>query len=399
MSETSHIIMRCGTLVLPNGIRRECNVRVVEGQIVEIAPHMDAAQSAAQRVQVIDATRHIVLPGFIDIHVHGAMNADVMDATPEALYTMARHFAAHGITGFCPTTVTAARAQIDAAIDTAQRTMALPRPPGTAQILGVHIEGPYLNPKRAGAQPREHMRPADPDEYGRWFASGCVKLITVAPEIYPSNLALIVAAKQAGIAVALGHTDATFAEAQVAFGAGANQATHTYNGMRPLHHREPGVLGAVMAECEIYAQLICDGFHVHPAAIQALYLCKGSDRLVIISDAIRASGLPDGDYAFVGQQVRVHEGQARLKDGELAGSTATMDAGFRNILRITGCTLVDAAQMCATSPAASLGLGTHKGKIAPGFDADIAVLDADLNVVQTVVNGQTMLSNISNAKP
>lgn len=380
--------MRCGTLVLPSGLARDQNVRLHDGRIVEIAAHMDAPLEATS----VDATRHVVLPGFIDTHVHGAMNADTMDATPTALHTMARYFAAHGVTAFCPTTVTAPRAAIDAAIDNIGHTMALPRPAGTAQILGAHIEGPYLNPKRAGAQPPVYMRLADPDEYGPWFASGSVRLITIAPEMGPANMALIEAAQQAGVAVALGHTDATYAEALAAFAAGANQATHTYNGMRPLHHREPGVLGAVMAEREIYAQLICDGLHVHPAAARALFLCKGATWLVMISDAIRACGLPDGDYGFVGQQVQVRDGQARLPDGELAGSTATMDVGFRNIIDMTGCSLVEAAQMCATAPAESIGFGQCKGRIAVGYDADLTVLNPDLTIARTIVNGQSVLA-------
>lgn len=384
LAQPFQTIVRCGTLVLPHMIVRDWSVRIINSRIAEIGAHIDAPADA----QVIDATQHIVLPGFVDIHVHGAMNADTMDATPEALHTMARHFAQHGVTSFCPTTVTAPHTLIAAAIENVRCYMALPRHRSMAQVLGAHIEGPYLNPKRAGAQPREHMRPAHPDEYGLWFASGAVKLITVAPEIYPANHALISDARLASVAVALGHTDATYAEALTAFAAGANQVTHTYNGMRPFHHREPGVLGALMTEHDIYAQLICDGLHVHAAAMHALYLCKGSSRLVVISDAIRATGLPDGDYSFVGQMVAVQHGQARLKDGELAGSTATMDVGFRNMIKTTGCSLVDAALMCAHSPASSIGMGDCKGKIAIDYDADFVILDHDLQFVQSIVSGQ-----------
>lgn len=377
------MIVRCGTLVLPNELRREQSLRIANGRIIEIAAHMDAPEQA----RVMDATRQIVLPGFIDTHVHGAINLDTMDATPESLYGIAGYFARHGVTAFCPTTMTAPRSEIDAAVANIKHVMAQPRPDGTAQILGAHIEGPYLNPKRAGAQSREHMRPAAPDEYEPWFASGAVKLITVAPELHPQNMALIEAAQRAGVAVALGHTDATYAEALAAFGAGANQTTHTYNGMRPLHHREPGVLGAAMTQVDVFTQLICDGWHVHPAAMKALYLCKGADKLVAISDAVRVCGLSDGDYRFADQEIRVRAGQARLPSGELAGATVAMDVGFRTLLRVTDCGLVEAARMCATTPAASIGLGNCKGKIALGYDADLAFLSEDLQFERVMVRG------------
>lgn len=377
------MIVRCGTLVLPNALRREQTLRIANGQIVEIADHMDAPEQA----HVIDATHQIVLPGFIDTHVHGAINLDTMDATPAALYGIAGYFAQHGVTAFCPTTMTAPRGEIDAAIANIKLAMAQPQPAGTAQILGAHIEGPYLNPKRAGAQAREYMRPAAPDEYERWFASGAVKLMTVAPELHPQNMALVAAAQHAGVAIALGHTDATYAEALAAFSAGANQTTHTYNGMRPLHHREPGVLGAAMTQPDVFTQLICDGWHVHPAAMKALYLCKSADKLVAISDAVRVCGLPDGDYQFGNQQIRVREGQARLPSGELAGATVAMDTGFRTLLRVTDCSLVEAARMCATTPAASIGLGNCKGKIALGYDADLAFLNEGLQVERVMIRG------------
>lgn len=378
-----HTVIDCGRLVLHDRIEREARVLIEGGKIRAIATHMDAPAGAA----VIDARGHLVLPGFIDIHVHGAMDADAMDATPEALDVMARFFAQHGVTAFLPTTMTAPREHIQAALHNVKRAMNAPHMPGAAHILGAHIEGPFVNPKRCGAQPVAFMRPAHPDEYCAWFESGAVKLITVAPEV-DGVMRLIEDAQRFGVAVALGHTDATYAQAQAAFAAGANQATHTYNAMRDLHHREPGTLGAVLANDAVYAQLICDNVHVHPAAMAVLYKCKGADHLAVITDAMEATGLGDGDFTLGAHRVFVREGVARLSNGALAGSTLTMDAAFRNIIAATGCSPAEASRMCSHTPACAIGLGDRKGKIAPGYDADLVILDRDFHVVRTIVGGQ-----------
>ena len=384
------MVIDCGRLVLDDRIEREKRVLIEDGKIRAIATHIEAPADAT----VIDAREHLVLPGFIDIHVHGAMGADAMDARPEALHAMARFFAAHGVTGFVPTTMTAPRDQVAAAVENVRRAMAHAHAgahpaesPVAAHILGVHIEGPYINPRQRGAQPAEFMRPADPGEYCPWFESGAVKLVTVAPEV-DGVMRLIEDTRQFGIAVALGHTDATCAQAQAAFAAGANQATHTFNAMRGLHHREPGTLGAVLANDAVYAQLICDNVHVHPAAMAVLYKCKGADRLAVITDAMEATGLGDGDFTLGAQRVAVCQGVARLTDGALAGSTLTMDAAFRNIIAATGCTLAEASRMCSHTPACAIGVGDRKGKIAPGYDADLVILDQDLRVVRTIVGGR-----------
>lgn len=377
------MLIDCGALALHDRIERNRRVLIEDGVIRAIAAHLDAPADAT----VIDARAHIVLPGFIDIHVHGAMDADTMDARPEALQTMARFFAAHGVTGFLPTTMTAPRERIEAAIENVKQAMTGPPAPGAARILGIHVEGPFINPKQCGAQPVEFMRPADPHEYRPWLESGSVRLITVAPEV-DGAMHLIEDAQRFGVAVAIGHTDATYAQAQAAFAAGANQATHTFNAMRGLHHREPGALGAVMANDAVYAQLICDNVHVHPAAMNVLYKCKGADRLVIITDAMEATGLGDGEFTLGAQRVFVREGVAQLEGGALAGSTLTMDAAFRNIIAATGCSLAEASRMCSASPARAAGVGDRKGRIAPGYDADLVILDAALRVVKTIVGGR-----------
>ncbi len=356
------MLIDCGSLVTYDRIEHDRRVLIEDGRICAIKAHMDAPADAI----VLDARDRIVVPGFVDIHVHGAMDADTMDATPEALQTMARFFAVHGVTGFLPTTMTAPRELISAAIESIKRAAAESHPgdgPVSARILGAHI------PRQRGAQPAAFMRPADPAEYRPWFESGVVRLITVAPEV-GGVMQLIEDAQRSGVTVAIGHTDASYEQAQAAFAAGANQATHTYNAMRGLHHREPGALGAVLTNDATFAQLICDNVHVHPAAASVLYKGKGADRLALITDAMEATGLGDGEFTLGGQQVTVREGIARLDDGALAGSTLTMDAAFRNIIAATGCSLVEAARMCSGTPARAVGLGDRKGRIAPGYDAE-----------------------------
>ena len=371
------ILIRCGTLILPNALAHDQCVFVRDGVIEEIAAQFDAPAET----HIVDASDHIVMPGFIDTHVHGAMGADTMDATPEALRTMAQFFAQHGVTGFLPTTMTATREEIDAAVQNVARCQ-------IPQVLGVHIEGPYVNPRQCGAQPLQFMRPADSDEYGNWFDTGAVKLITLAPEMGEANLKLIEYAIHNNCAVAVGHTDATYEQTQRAFGLGANQATHMFNAMRQLRQREPGVVGAVLNNPDVFAQLICDNWHVHPATMNVLYKCKGADKITVITDAMEATGLGDGDFKLGAHTVFVREGKAKLKDGTLAGSLTTMDVCFRNIMAATGCSLIEASRMCSHTPAQSIGMGQRKGLIEKGYDADLVVLDKNLNVIQTIIGGQ-----------
>jgi N-acetylglucosamine-6-phosphate deacetylase len=376
------LVIDCGKIVLPNETLSAMRILIQGGLIADIASHLDPPPDAT----IIDARDRIVMAGFIDIHVHGAVGADTMDASAESLTRMSRFFALHGVTGFLATTFTAERAAIEKTL----RFFETRADSKGAQILGVHLEGPYLNPKRCGAQAVEHMRAANVDEYETWLDSRVVKLITVAPEI-EGGITLVQDAARRGIAVALGHTDATFVQAQRAFAIGANQATHTFNQMRELHHREPGTVGAVLVNDAVFAQIICDNVHVAPAVIDALYRCKGADKMCVITDAILATGLNDGDYALDGRHVSVSGGVARIDNGALAGSTATMDQCFRNVIAATNCSLVEASKMCSHAPACSIGLGDNKGKLAKGFDADLVVLDENFGVVYTIVGGMPIV--------
>jgi N-acetylglucosamine-6-phosphate deacetylase len=376
-------MVRCGTLVLPKETLRHVTVIARDGVIERVTSDTLADTSATQ----IDAQESIVVPGFVDIHVHGALDYDTMDATPETLEVMSTFFASHGVTSFLPTTMTETGARIDAALDNIKLMMERGVP--GAQILGAHIEGPYLNVKRCGAQSPDLIRPARREEYGRWFELGIVRLMTIAPEI-ADNAAMIDDALKAHVVLSIGHSDADYETACQCFTRGVTQATHTFNGMRGLHHREPGTVGAVLTTDNVVAQVIADNVHVHPGVMKIIYKCKTADKLALITDAIEAVGLGDGTYRLGPQDIVVQNGQARLAGGSLAGSTLTLDVAVRNIMAATGCSLNEAIQMASLTPARSINVGDRKGNIAPGYDADLTVLNADLQVQSTIAGGKVV---------
>lgn len=342
---------------------------------------------AFESAQRIDGADGSLLPGFIDVHVHGSMNADTMDATPEALTTMARFFAAHGVTGFLATTMTQSDEAIRKALANAVECQG--QIEGGATILGVHLEGPYINIKAKGAQGGSFVRPADPAEYQRWLDYGVIKLTTVAPEI-PENVRFIQDCLQQGVVASIGHTTATYDQAISAFQQGVNHSTHTFNAMTGLHHRAPGTVGALMTTDSVSCEIIADNIHVHLAAVHALIRAKGTDRTILITDAIRASGIGDGEVDLGGQTVYVKNNTATLADGTLAGSVLTMDQGVRNVLRVTGLTLEQASPMFSYNAARQIGLGQRKGKLQIGYDADLVLLDADQNVQTTIALGRVV---------
>lgn len=352
-----------------------------------VAEHIHAIHSpqAASAGPTLDAQGCTILPGFIDVHVHGGAGFDTMDASVEALTTMARFFAQHGVTTFLPTTMTVPHPAILQAITAVARqlTEAL----DGARIIGVHVEGPYISPKFPGAQPAIYIRQPNLDEFDALVAAGPVRMITLAPE-EPGAAGLIAAALQHNVVAVLGHTNATYAECETAFAAGVTQATHTYNAMSALHHRYPGTLGAVLSNDAIYAQLIADTIHVHPAAIKILARCKGVQRTVLITDAIRATGLADGKYDLGGQMVTVQGATCTLADGTLAGSVLTMERALANFMAATGLSLAEAWPTTSRTPAASLGLDGVTGSIVPGYWADLVLLDDALQVVATIVAGR-----------
>jgi len=326
-------------------------------------------------------------PGFIDLHVHGGGGAQV-GPDPHQVGEVAAFHARFGTTGLLATTVPGPE---DTLMETVRAVGAVARRPsaGAAQVLGCHLEGPFVSPERPGALDVRHLRPPDQAELGRLLDAGgaSVQMIVVAPEL-PGALDLVATAASDGVVVAIGHTDATYAEATAGFDRGARAATHLFNGMRPFHHRDPGPAGAALAAPRVTAEIIADGIHVHPAALRLAHAAKGPRRLALITDAMQAAGLEDGDYLLGDQRVTVTAGEARTASGSLAGSTLTMDRAVRTCVEDAGIPLIDALQMASTTPAELLGLGAVTGRIAPGADASLVVLDETLSAIGTMVCGR-----------
>ncbi len=356
---------------------------IIEGKTISgIIPARDVRSEEDDRV--VDVGGNWIAPGYIDIHVHGGDRADTMDASQEAFDTISKFFARHGVTSFLFTTGSAPNEAIWAVIEA---YLDYHPPQDGARPLGIHLEGPYLSEEKKGAQPAAFLRDPEPEQYRKWFDTGVVKLMTIAPE-RPGALACIQYGRERGVEFAVGHSVATYEQMQGAVDAGLNQATHTFNGMKPLHHREPGVVGAVLADQRIYAQIITDGVHVHPPVVKALVNAKRKERTVLITDAIRAAGLGEGEYDLLGQKVTVADGEARIASGSLAGSILTMDKAVRNTMAFCDLPLEDAVYMAAYAPAESIHVQDQRGHLRPGASADIVILSEDHTVESTFVEGR-----------
>ena len=338
--------------------------------------------------KVVDAQGKWVSPGLIDIHVHGACGLDMMDCTTDAIHSLGHYYAAHGVTSYLPTTWSATPGLMMKAIDNIANC---PQPEDGARHLGVHVEGPYLNVEYRGAQLKDLIRKPDPIEYKKWLDSGIVKLITIAPEIEGALEFIDLAVKQ-GVEFSIGHSGASYEQVIRAADHGVKQATHLFNGMLGLHHRNPGTAGAILIDDRIFAQIIADGVHVHPAMIKLAVRAKGVHRIILITDSIRGTGFPDGDYDYYGQKFTVTDGIARTPEGGLSGSTLTLDRALRNMIKFTGMSLSEVLPMATSVPAEAMGWGGQLGVLKPGADADVIMLNDDLIVEKVFVLGKEVFS-------
>lgn len=325
--------------------------------------------------EVVNAEGRMVIPGMIDVHIHGGFGVDVMDADPEKLVFLSRELMKEGVTSFFATTITQEHGNIEKALRAVNAARDL-----DTSIEGVHLEGPFISEKRAGAQPLEYIVNPDAELFQRWQeASGnMIRLVTYAPE-KPGARELEEVMLATGAVPSVGHSDGVREEL---LQSKASHATHLYNGMRGMHHREAGVAGHALLSPGIQAELIVDGIHSVPDMVRLAYRMKGAGGIVLISDAMRAKGMPDGEYELGGQKVLVADGQARLESGSLAGSVLTMDRAFRNMIEFTGCPVAEAVRMSSVNQAEEFGL-EHKGALVPGKDADIVIMSREFEVEKT----------------
>ncbi|GMA62706.1 N-acetylglucosamine-6-phosphate deacetylase [Alicyclobacillus fastidiosus] len=369
-------VVENGWLSVENGVIRDLG----EGNLPE-ALIRDSFTS-------IDAGGQWIFPGFIDLHIHGGDGYEVMDGTVKAIDAVGRFHATRGTTGWLPTTLTAPIDALERALSASHEASL--RQEGGAQILGVHLEGPFISPDKCGAQNPEYVIPPSIELLERLtgIANGLVKKVTIAPE-RDGALEAIRWMSSRGIIPSIGHTDGTLAQTLAGVRAGARHATHLFNAMRGLHHREGGTVGAALLSDDVICELIADGHHVDVDVMKLVYDVKGREKLVLITDAMTAAGKPDGEYKLGELDVIVEDGVAVLKEGHnLAGSTLTMDAAVRNMVRLVGVNPWDAAHMAALVPARELGLQDRKGSVAVGKDADLVMMDESLQVVATWVAGR-----------
>ncbi|MBT2647664.1 N-acetylglucosamine-6-phosphate deacetylase [Bacillus sp. ISL-34] len=361
-------------------------IKVVDGKIAEVGPASHYKQDDDAKIITLSPD-YQVIPGAIDIHIHGASNSDAMDATHEALSTMAETLPKEGTTSFLATTMTQSTEAIESALLNAGKYIDN-QTQEYAEIVGIHLEGPFISPIRKGAQPEEHIVDPDVTLFKRWQekAQNQIKLVTLAPE-QPNGLDLAAHLKATGVVASIGHSDATYDQIDEAIQAGTTHVTHLYNGMRGLHHREPGVLGAAYLRDELYVELIADGIHCRPEMVKLAYNQITSERMILITDSLRAKWLEKGTYDLGGQPVYVNETKATLSNGTLAGSILKMNDAIKNTMEYTDCSMTDIIKMTAENPAKQLRIFDRKGSIRVGKDADLVILNDRLDVEMTFCRG------------
>jgi N-acetylglucosamine-6-phosphate deacetylase len=368
--------LRSERIVCTDGIRAG-EVVVEHGRIASVGPLTSGGD------ELIDLGERLLVPGFIDVHVHGGAGAQCNTTDPDEIEAVARFHAEHGTTGLVATTVPARVDDLRAALAAIDRCRA-------PTLLGAHLEGPFLNRKRPGALDPERFLDPGEEPLERLLAAGAgtLRVMTIAPEL-PGALGLIARLSNAGVVASVGHTEASDRQVREAARAGATAATHVFNGMAPFHHRAPGVVGAVADLPQFSCELICDGVHIDPVALRMFYRAKGASGIRLVTDAIAAAGMPDGEYRLGDRAITVSGGRPAVSGAEpIAGSLLTMEAAVQNAVRFLGISLEEAVLISSTNSARLLGLGSHKGAIAPGFDADLVVLGDQLVVEATMAAGR-----------
>ena len=360
-----------GRALLPDGFA-EATIQVSDERIASITRGIDS--------QADLRPPGWITPGWIDLQVNGAFGFDFTSDSATAAEVGAR-LPSTGVTAFLPTLITSPLAAYAPRLRDLERAA---KESHGAEILGAHLEGPYLSPARAGAHNPAYLRTPDVNELEAWAGSPRVRIVTLAPEL-PGALDLVQRLRARGIIISAGHSAASHAQALAGFRAGMTWGTHLFNAMPPFNHREPGLIGALLSS-EVPCGLIVDGVHVHPAAVKTAYRAKGARGITLVTDAMAAMGMRPGRYPLGDREVMVNATSARLADGTLAGSTLQMDAAIRNVIDYTGCSLAEAVTMASATPARVLGL-ERKGCIAPGNDADLVVLDESLRVEMTIARG------------
>jgi N-acetylglucosamine-6-phosphate deacetylase len=380
-------LLHAGRAYTPSEELHDAAIVIRDGVIESVGPR--SGVSLPEGATELQATDLIATPGFVDVHIHGAGGHDVMEATDDALKAVSKMIASHGTTSFLATTVTGNPDAICKSSEGIAKYIALQHQTtdSRAEVLGIHFEGPFISPVRRGVHPPEWIHLPSADMLARFIeaAGGHAQLITIAPELLGA-MPCIEAARNAGLVVGMGHTDANYEQARAAIAHGVHHAIHVYNAMRPFSHRDSGVIGAVLTSPEVTAELIADGIHVEDIAMKMLLQAKGAKGVILISDGTAATGMPDGKYMLGEMEVTVSGGVCRNSEGKLAGSALTLDRSLRNIVKL-GIPLGDALRMLTLNPAKLLGIEFKKGALRAGADADILLLDGALNVTQVYTRG------------
>lgn len=363
-------------------------VVVDDGRITSI--HSREAGEVPGAGRLLDFPGATLAPAFLDVHTHGAAGHDVMEATPEALRTICSFLASHGTGSFLATTVTAPLDATLRSLSGLAKLLGQRADANQARPLGIHLEGPFISHGKRGAHPTEFLLAPDLAVFDRLYeaAEGYIRLMTLAPEL-PGAAELAAHATARDVRVSLGHSNATAAETRASIDAGAVSATHTFNAMRPLDHREPGILGTVLTCDSLFAELICDGVHTAPELVKLWWRAKGPERAILVTDAMSATGMPDGDYLLGELTVQVKDGRA-MTSGVLAGSVLTLDRALSNFVEFTGATVKEGLRLVTTNPAAMTGLGAQAGSLAVGEAADLVVVDSLGRLTASILSGQVV---------